>query len=442
MNILQVNTTDIGGGAARTAWKLFEAYQQKGCHSTLAVGFKRSSHPYVYEIRGARRSPSYANVLWRIHGRLQPFETKVRGVRTLRDLLRTKAAGESLSARLKGRENFHFPESHRLLEMVPEQPDIVHCHNLHGCFFDLRFLTALSHHVPLVLTLHDAWLLSGHCAHSFACERWRTGCGQCPDLSIYPSLLFDGTAANWCEKQRIFERSRLHVATPSRWLMTKVEQSILNPVDFRVIPNGVDLAIFKPGNSEQARRELGLSTDVDILLYVGSSSALDSFKDFDTLRRAVLDLSDIDRRLWLICLGEKRPTEFYNHVAILYQEYVTDESRMALYYQAADICVHAAKAENFPYVVLEAMACGTPVIATSIGGIPEQIQDGETGMLVPPQDVEALTRSIRYLLNENYIRAGLATRAALQAQALFDLDTQANAYLSWYSDILALEHPL
>ena len=108
-------------------------------------------------------------------------------------------------------------------------PSVIHCHNLHSGYFDLRALPWLSRVAPVVLTLHDAWLLSGHCAHSFGCDRWKNGCGACPDLSIPPAIAKDGTAANWKRKRRIFERSQLYVVTPSQWMMDRAQQSILAP---------------------------------------------------------------------------------------------------------------------------------------------------------------------------------------------------------------------
>ena len=109
--------------------------------------------------------------------------------------------------------------------------------------------------MPTVLTLHDAWLLSGHCAHSFDCERWKTGCGECPDLTIEPAIRRDATADNWVRKRDIYARSRLYVATPSPWLMGRVEQSMLAPAveQARVIPNGVDLSVFRPADKRSIR---------------------------------------------------------------------------------------------------------------------------------------------------------------------------------------------
>src|SRR5204862_2786030 len=112
-----------------------------------------------------------------------------------------------------------------------------------------------SHQVPLVLTLHDGWLLSGHCAHSLDCERWTIGCGHCPDLTLDPAIRRDATAYNWRRKHELFKNSRLYIATPSRWLMQKVERSMLATyvLGARIIPNGVDLPIFHPADQQAAR---------------------------------------------------------------------------------------------------------------------------------------------------------------------------------------------
>src|SRR6185503_18163896 len=186
-----------------------------------------------------------------------------------------------------------FPGTRDLLNLSPVKPDILHCHNLHGGFFDLGALSRLSHEAPTVLTLHDSWLLTGHCAHSFDCERWTTGCGSCPDLSIYPAIRRDATAHNWQRKRDIYRRSRLYVTTPSNWLMDRVRQSMLWPsVELsRVIPNGVDLSTFKPGSRDEARRDLGLpSANPIVLLMSGRRDA--PWMDTGTLNRAIDSITE------------------------------------------------------------------------------------------------------------------------------------------------------
>jgi len=133
--------------------------------------------------------------------------------------------------------------------------------------------------------LHDAWLLSGHCAHSFACQRWQTGCGACPDLNIPPAIQADGTAYNWSRKKSIYQRGRFHVATPCQWLMDKVQRSILaaGMVEARVIPYGVNLDIFRPGNPLTAREQLGLPAKASVIFFAANYVKTSYWKDFATM---------------------------------------------------------------------------------------------------------------------------------------------------------------
>jgi glycosyltransferase involved in cell wall biosynthesis len=339
-----------------------------------------------------------------------------------------------------GVEDFHFPGTARLLTLTWPRPDIVHCHNLHGDYFDLRMLPWLSQQVPLVLTLHDAWLLSGHCAHSFGCEKWKIGCGHCPDLTIYPALHRDATAHNWRRKREIYTRSRLYVATPSRWLMQKVEQSMLAlaVVEARVLPNGVDLSVFHPADRREARAALGIPQDVKVLLVTGVQLRQNIWKDYSTLRDAVALTSErlYGEGLLLIALGEDAPPERIGQAEIRSIPYQADRATVARYYQAADVYVHAARADTFPNAVLEALACGRPVVATAVGGIPEQVDDTRTGFLVSAGDAQGLAARIMQVLSDDALQQGMGMQAAQTARQQFDFDRQVDAYLNWYAELV------
>jgi glycosyltransferase involved in cell wall biosynthesis len=334
-------------------------------------------------------------------------------------------------------------------------PEIVHAHNLHGGYFDLRQLPRLSQRVPFVLTLHDAWLFSGHCAHSFDCERWLTGCGRCPDLTIYPAVARDATAFNFRRKQGIYQASRLYVATPSGWLADRLASSMLAPMarECRVIPNGVDLATFAPADRGAARARLGLPGDALILLFAANGIRQNRWKDFQTLRQSVAraSLSLKGRPVLLLALGEDAPAERVGDAEIRFLPYQADQDVVATHYRAADLYVHAARAETFPNTVLEALACGTPVIASAVGGVLEQVHGlglrgaqpsqethdtaKSTGVLVAPGDVEALAASVVILAIDPDLRHRLGENAARDAHARFSRDTQVDAYLEWFREI-------
>lgn len=438
-SVLQVSALDRAGGAEQIAWNLFHSYRKLGIGSWMAVGKKRSNDSNVFVINEKLSQDWWARLCLSLANTLNPLAGKVRGVFRLQALLRSMAKGGDWVAELRSEENFYFPGSWDLLSQAPEKPSILHLHNLHGGYFDPRSLAALSAQLPVILTLHDAWLLSGNCAHSFGCERWKTGCGACPDISIYPGLKVDSTHLNWGRKKAIFEKSRFYIATPCQWLLHKVNESILAPamLEGRVIYNGVDTSIFYPGDKHQARLILGLPGNEKILLFVANGIKSNPFKDYATLRRVIEILGDRSQEpLHFIALGEEGEQEQLGRVTVHYISRITDMYLVAQYYRASDLYLHPAKAETFPNAILEAMACGVPVIASNVGGIPEQVDDGITGFLVPPQNPEMMAQSAESLLDDSCLMEKMGAAAIQKVQDRFTLEHQVEQYLQWYKEIL------
>jgi glycosyltransferase involved in cell wall biosynthesis len=440
LRILQVSTADIKGGAERVAWNLFTAYRARGYGSWLAVGKKRSHDRDVFVIPNQELHGRWYHFFQGVSSLLEQAERRLGIKTTLSGLAGSLSEpGRWLDYHL-GVEDFHFPGTSRLLTLTGKLPDIFHAHNLHGDYFDLRMLPWLSQQMPVMMTLHDAWLLSGHCAHSFACEKWKTGCGQCPDLKIYPAIQRDETGYNWQRKRAIYGRSRLYVATPSRWLMAKVEQSMLAPavVEARVLPNGVDLNIFHQADRQAVRAKLGIQQDAKLLLATGVMVRESFWKDYPTMREAVAQAAERleGQDLLLIALGEDAPPERIGHAVIRFIPFQEDTETVANYYQAADIYVHTARADTFPTGVLEALACGTPVVATAVGGIPEQIEEARTGFLVPVGDAAGLAARITQVFLDHDLKQGMGMQAAESARQRFGLDRQVDAYLDWYHKLV------
>ncbi len=443
MKIIRVNTGDYGGGAERIARVLFQAERQAGHTTRLVVSNKRSDDPDIMDVLKPPE-PGWLG-RWLLQGMalLKPQEATSASSRRM---LYTNP--RMAIKRLAGREIFDFPNTYRLFDLAGFRPDILHLHNLHSHagYFDLRALPWFSRQLPVMVTLHDAWLLSGHCAHSFDCQRWRTGCGHCPYLATYPSQRRDATAANWKAKRSIYQHSRLYIAAPSQWMMNQVHQSILRfaLVESRVIPEGVDLAVFRPHPDKEAlRTELGLPLDRPILLFAASGIRSNPFKDYATLRGAFEIIAH--RRsaapVLLLALGESGASEIVQGSEIRFVPFLSDPGQVARYYQAADLYLHAARADTFPSTVLEALACGTPVVATTVGGIGEQIQDGQTGFLTPPGNAAELAERVLQLLREPGLRRGMSQQAAEAARRRFDQQLMAAAYQDWFALILAGQQP-
>jgi len=448
LRILHVNTYDLGGGAEKIANDLARAARALGHQSWLAVKQRRGATPETYEMAGRCLGPFTKSVLT-LANSLQPLASKHKIARKAQKRLRRTAYPLNTIDQWRGHEDFRFPATQQILGLPPAPPDILHCHNLHGGYFDLRQLPQLSRKLPVVLTLHDEWTFTGHCAYTLGCDRWLTGCGSCPDLSIYPPIRRDATAKNWRVKRAIYQDCRFFVTTPSRWLMEEAEQSILAPAlrDTRVIHNGVDLDVFRPQQSKQARLELGLPLDPWILLCAANQIRSNRFKDYATLRQAVAQIakSGPSKNIVFLVLGDSAPPEQIDGITARFIPFEKDPATMARYYQAADLFLHAAKCDNFPTTVLEALACGTPVIATAVGGIPEQVRslrhgkgpDQATGVLVEAGDWQAIARTVPEILADDALMAQLSKNAVRDARQRFDLKRQLNEYLEWYQHALS-----
>jgi glycosyltransferase involved in cell wall biosynthesis len=232
--------------------------------------------------------------------------------------------------------------------------------------------------------------------------------------------------------------------------MDRAERSLLAGLrgERRVIPNGVDLSVFRPGDSGAARSGLGLPEDAHVLAFVASDPRSNPYKDMDLLRRAMRRLGASERvdRTILLALGGDGPTERLGSVELRYVPFTPDPEAVAQLHRAADVYLHAARAETFPLAILEALACGTPVVATGVGGIPEQVRDlgdgqqtaaaeGPTGVLVPAGDPDALADAASMLLSNRSLREELGQAAAADARERFDLQRQVDAYIHWFDTL-------
>ena len=412
MRVLQVSTTDRGGGGEAVALGLHRELRRRGHEAWLAVGRRQGDEEGVLAIGNGS------------HGSRPRLG---RAARALRD------PGVALDL-LRGREDFRFPASRRVLELPPRPAQVLHLHNLHGAYFDLHALPDLTAGQPTIATAHDEWLFTGHCAYTLGCERWLTGCGRCPHLHVYPGLRVDGTAGNWQRKRELHARSRLHVVAPSRWLLERIEHSVLASAaaTARVIPNGVDPGVFRPGEREGARSRLGLPPDAHVVVFTAQATRANPYKDFPTLREALASLRP-ERPLVAVALGEEAAPERIGSAEL--RSALVDPAGVAEHLRAADLYVHATRADNHPLAVLEALACGAPVVASRVGGIPEQLT-GETGVLVEPGEAEALSRAISELLADPDRRARMAGAAAEDARSRFTLSRQVDAYVELYGELV------
>lgn len=449
--VLQINAGVGDGGAARIAVDIYRELNKYNFNSKIATG--GVIPPGKDYLKIERKTFSDAKNLWEslffsICKRSSPFIGKIKGAGRLTNLFYNIGRPSYFIKQIRGVENFeNYPGTREFFKSLIPFPDLIHCHNLHGDFFDLSILSDISKKVPVVITLHDEWMLTGHCAISFGCTRWKIGCGKCPYLNTYPKLWRDTTKYNIQQKRSIYRNSNLHIVTPSKWLMNEVKESVLAEgiASSHVIHNGVDLSIFKPKDKGTIRKEKNLPTDAYIILYAANNAKTNEFKDYPSLEKAFFLLAEqnqLNKKLIVFCVGEASETIIKNNCELRFIKYLNGCNELASYYQAADIFVHATKADNFPTTVLEALGCGLPVIGTRIGGVVEQIYDYKistdqaTGTFYALQNHNELADEIFHLLTHPELRAIMSKNARIDAEKRFDLNDQMNHYVTLYDTLL------
>lgn len=450
LRALLVNTSDSGGGAEAVSVDLRRALVERGHLADLIVGSKTITETIPLRLSGR---PDNVAAEGNLNDQMDSNPSQRNGqIGRILESLRNRRR------RLRhdrGYEDFDFPATQRLTDLATYKPDIVHLHNLHGGYFDLRELPSISSRFPIAVTLHDQWMMTGHCAYSLDCQRWQEGCGRCPYLDVYPAIPADGTRENLRRKRRIYSRSALHVSAPSQWLLDQVPASVLGGALIskpRLIPNGVDREIFSPADRARSRHELGLPRDVAIVTSVANWALSNVYKDWPMLRDALSIVStESEQPTLAYAIGEAGPRTQAGTVSIEGVARIDDRSLLAHWYRASDLLVQPSAADNHPLTVLEALSCGTPVVATAVGGIPEQIKhlhgvpggiaggvdgDAATGVLVTPGDIDGLAKCLEWLLDNPSVRAQLGSNAARDAKVRFGFDRYIDNTMAWYREIL------
>lgn len=282
----------------------------------------------------------------------------------------------------------------RFVNWIKEySPDIIHLHNLHGYYLNIEILfDYLSQvNIPVVWTLHDCWAFTGHCAHfSYAnCDKWQEGCYQCPLTKKYPaSWGLDNSNKNWLEKKELFTSvNNMTLVCPSQWLADLAKKSFLGKYPIAVIPNGIDLQIFRPTPSDFRSRH---NID-DKIVVLGVASVWDERKGLQD----ILDISKkLDDRYQVVLVGvtEKQKKEINSKIIAITRTNNTRE--LAEIYTAADVFVNPTYEEVFGLVNVEAQACGTPVITYPTGGSPETIMPNG-GIVLHKKDASALLNEVQ-----------------------------------------------
>lgn len=256
------------------------------------------------------------------------------------------------------------------------------------------------------------------------------------------------------EKQVLREADSIFAATPAE--MAQIQWLYESKVDkIKIIPPGVDLSRFYPIPEDEAKEVIGIPPCDQVILYVGR---IEPLKGIDTLIEAIAYMrhngSFEEQSFCLAVIGgepDLSRQELDSEMARLKQlcqEYglddlVTflgkrDQDTLPYYYSAAEAVVLPSHYESFGMVALEAMACGTPVVASQVGGLAFLVQDGETGYTVPSSDVAALADRLAKIIRDPDLRTRLGSQAAALAQG-FSWDIIAQDILQQYQHVVAAQ---
>ena len=407
VSVVHINATDSAGGTARAGYRIHEGLKRLGARSRVLVGWK--------------------------FGEDADVDTISAGPGRVLDRLCARATDRASLQYLFIPSSLALPSRRWVREA-----DVIQLYSSHGGYFSHTILPRLSRLRPVVWRLSDMWPLTGHCAYSYGCERWKTGCGACPLLEDYPSLRHDRTAFLWRTKRRLYRDSRLVIVSPSQWLAGLVRQSpLLGERPLHVIPTGVDTEIFHPMPKAEARALAGIEPGGPVLFF-NAQFLDDRRKGAVVLTQALERLSpDQRRQLRLVTVGALRDRRAWQApVPTAHLGPIDDDRRLAALYAAADLCVLPTLADNLPNSALESLACGTPVVSFRVGGVPEVVRHLETGYLAAPEDAGELARGLARLLDDEPLRARLGGQGRTQMLDEHTLDRQAGRFLDLYRQML------
>jgi len=410
MIVATVNNHYQLGGAETVARQLHEGALDAGHDARFCVA-EGSRWPRAKGLR-----PLYPRLFARLH------ESRFRGVI------------ERLAPRRKWTDQ-------RFRALAHSDADVVHVHSFHGLYASIESLAFLAKSKPLVWTFHRFWGITGGCDHPFDCERYQSGCGQCPQIGRFAVGPVDRTAAEWKRKQQLLVDLPLTVVSPSKHLGRRVRASALGKNWIvEVIPNGVCPERFKrrmPVNPE-LKRSLGLAPDKTTTLFTNRDFH-DPIKGFPLVEAALQTIARADIQVVLVggnstWARSRLPAQ----LDVVDAGYVKNTERLAAFYEAAEVFLYASDGENLPCAVLEAMSAGCCVVATPVDGVTELIETDSTGLLAAGNDANALAETLGKAIDLGAdARCKLGIRAREKVTREYSEKTMVESYLKTYERVVA-----
>lgn len=417
MKIRHVSTNDINGGAARAAYRLHLGLKSLNLDSSMVVLNKSSIDKNIHRVKNSAKI--YARIL-----------------RTIRREFIKKEFQSYHATRYKGLELFSDDrtEYKNQLNTFVNNSDILNLHWVANFVDFTSFFMNIPQNKPVVWTLHDMNPFTGGCHYNVSCDRFTEQCGHCPQLGSNKSN--DLSFNIWKRKKHAFDRlndSCIQIVTPSNWLAGEVKRSsLLKRFKVSVIHYGLDTNKYIPCDKKSARKVLNLPENHNIVLFV-AESLQNKRKGLELLIKALDILKN--NNIFLLSVGNTN-TDLINHANQMHLGNLSNDNLLPIVYSVADVFVIPSLQDNLPNTVLEAMACGTPVVGFNTGGIPDMVKPYDTGLLANTGDAVDLAKKIQWLLENDVKRKEMGKNSRQMIENHFRLDIQAKKYYELYNNML------
>lgn len=318
-----------------------------------------------------------------------------------------------------------------------DEIDVVHLHTVADWFDVPHWLETLPRRTGVVISVHDMWQVTGGCFLYRGCNRYANqthACDPCPILK-WPANRFLAKAAH-SRKLRAYRNCGARMVANSHWLAEIAGRSPIAKAcgDVRVIPPGIDMAVFIPQDKNLCREHLELPADAFVIM-TGGASLNDENKNVPWLFEQLSRLPDL-RSVIVLAFGEGA-VPVPDRLNVRFTGGIRDRHDLAQLFAAADVFVSASLMETYGLTLVEAMGCGTPVVAFRVGGIPEAAPDGQGAILCPPQDGAAVIQAITRLRDSPQLRDRLGALAHEMAHTRNAASSFSKTFAQLYRECLS-----
>lgn len=310
--------------------------------------------------------------------------------------------------------------------------------NLHLVFrwLDLpSFLSSIPAGLPVVWSLHDLHPATGGCIHPLECDRYTTHCHDCPNLK--QAAKRDRAWREFNLKDRLYQRLNLHIVGNSEWTTAQARRSALmrHAKSFHTIPLGLDIRAYAPVEKSCARQAFGMAAHKFVVGFACADFS-DRNKGGALLLEALRALSQ-ETQITLLAFGGGKLPECAGKCEVMELGSIHSSELQSIFYSACDVFVVPSRIESFGLTALEAMACGTPLVAYQTGGLADLVMDGVTGLLEKEVgSVPGLTRLLQWVWKHPTERIDMGVAARQRVVQQFSDSLMAQRYLELYQKLL------